>query len=359
MTQATLISLKEFRSDPRNTMDPRAREAANQNGFPVVGNHVRRRDNFGLLAGAAVALILGGMTFWMMSSHRPVPAPAVAPVKPIAPPLHVSSPAVKPAPLPMAAPGPRLGDTTRRMDAPALIMDTTLSPAASAAQAARTAPDTAAKAVKPAMGPLSADEAFADRVGNAGFDTASASVMPDPANTVVQGVMIPAVLETAINSDLPGYVRAIVSQDVRSFDGSKVLIPRASHLVGQYKSGLADGQRRAYVLWSRLIRPDGVSVALASPTTDFSGKTGIAGDVDTHFLARFGSSILLSVIDLFQAVGSAGVIISGGNSPASVVAQQDSKIPPTITVPQGTPIRVFTARDLDFSTVDGPEMSQK
>jgi len=53
------------------------------------------------------------------------------------------------------------------------------------------------------------------------------------------------------------------------------------------------------------------------------------------------------------------VVISGGTSPASVVAQEDSKIPPTITVPQGTPIRVFTARDLDFSTVGGPEISQK
>src|SRR5581483_1522469 len=137
------------------------------------------------------------------------------------------------------------------------------------------------------FGPLSPDEAFAERVGNGGVDVASATVMTDPANTVVEGVLIPAVLETAINSDLPGYARAIVSQDVRSFDGSKVLIPRASHLIGQYKSGIANGQKRAYVLWSRLIRPDGASVALGSPSTDLSGKTGIAGDVDSHFFARF------------------------------------------------------------------------
>ena len=77
--------------------------------------------------------------------------------------------------------------------------------------------------------------------------------------------MIPAVLETAINTDVPGYVRAVVSQDVRSFDGTRVLVPRSSRLIGQYQSGLQAGQKRAYVIWTRLIRPDGVSVALASP----------------------------------------------------------------------------------------------
>ena len=90
---------------------------------------------------------------------------------------------------------------------------------------------------------------------------------------MTQGTLIPAVLETAIDTDLPGYVRAVVSRDVRSFDGSKVLIPRSSRLIGQYKSGLADGQTRAYVIWSRLIRPDGVSVALGSPAVDFSGRS--------------------------------------------------------------------------------------
>jgi type IV secretion system protein VirB10 len=83
------------------------------------------------------------------------------------------------------------------------------------------------------------------------------------------------VLETAIDSDLPGYVRAVVSQDVRSFDGARVLIPRSSRLIGQYKSGVASGQTRAYVVWSRLIRPDGVSVALASPAIDDAGRTGL------------------------------------------------------------------------------------
>jgi type IV secretory pathway VirB10-like protein len=48
-------------------------------------------------------------------------------------------------------------------------------------------------------------------------------------------------------------VRAVVTQDIRSFDGSQVVVPRSSRLIGQYKSGLAAGQTRAYVMWSRLI----------------------------------------------------------------------------------------------------------
>src|SRR5206468_2658916 len=89
-----------------------------------------------------------------------------------------------------------------------------------------------------------------------------ATKLAEPANTVAQGTLIPAVLETAIDSDVPGYVRAVVSQDVRSFDGSRVLIPRSSRLIGEYKAASQAGQRRAFLMWTRLIRPDGVSVAL-------------------------------------------------------------------------------------------------
>jgi type IV secretion system protein VirB10 len=185
-------------------------------------------------------------------------------------------------------------------------------------------------------------------------DTAAArsTRMADPTNTVVQGTLIPAVLETAINSDLPGYVRAVVSQDVRSFDGRRILIPRSSRLIGEYKTGLAQGQKRAYLLWTRLVRPDGVSIALASPAVDFSGQAGVTGKVDTHFFQRFGSALLLSVLggagSLFSGGGST-VVVAGGQGAASSVAQADLQRPPTIRVRPGEPVRVFTARDLVFT----------
>ena len=118
-----------------------------------------------------------------------------------------------------------------------------------------------------------------------------------------------------------------------------------------YKRQLQAGQKRAYVIWTRLIRPDGVSVALASPGTGFDGSGGLPGKVDTHFFQRFGSAMLLSVIGGLAAASSNGasVVLGGGQTAASTALQQNGDIGPTIRVRMGEPVRVFTARDLDFS----------
>jgi type IV secretion system protein VirB10 len=194
-----------------------------------------------------------------------------------------------------------------------------------------------------------------------GFASENTSVrstrLAEPASTVIQGTLIPAVLETAIDTDVPGYARAVVSQDIKSFDGSRVLIPRSSRLIGEYKGATQAGQRRAYLMWTRLVRPDGVSIALASPAADFSGQAGIGGQVNSHFFSRFGSAILLSILGSASTLASAGagtVIVSGaGQNAASAAIQSSGNRGPTIKVRQGEPIRVFTARDLIFSADDG------
>jgi type IV secretion system protein VirB10 len=192
--------------------------------------------------------------------------------------------------------------------------------------------------------------------------------------------MIPAVLETAMNSDLPGFVRAVVSRDVRGFDGSTVLIPRGSRLVGQYRSGLSQGASRILVVWTRLLRPDGASVQIASPGGDPLGRAGQEGKVHSHFLREFTDSILLSVIGAevtnLAAQPSTQIVIGGAttgltSSATPLLAQPGaygttgttatgttggttsgtSGYPPTITVRQGAPISIFVARDLDFSNV--------
>ena len=183
-----------------------------------------------------------------------------------------------------------------------------------------------------------------------------AKAMGNPTTTVTQGTLIPAILETAIDTNVPGYVRAVVSQDVRSFDGTKVLVPRSSRLIGQYQSGLQNGQKSAYVIWTRLIRPDGASVNLASPAIGFDGTTGLAGKVSGDgFFRRFGSALLLSVVGGVGSLatgGAAGVLIGGASSSAAATAaQQDGQRGPTVRVRQGEPLRIFTARDLDFSSV--------
>ena len=199
--------------------------------------------------------------------------------------------------------------------------------------------------------------AFAARVGGVGGGPAKARAMVNPSTTITEGTLIPAILETAINTDVPGFVRAVVSQDVRSFDGKRVLVPRSSRLIGQYQAGVQQGQKRAYVIWTRLIRPDGVSVSLGSPAIGFDGTTGLEGDVNTHFFQRFGSGLLLSVVGSLGAIASGGVggvIVAGAaQSAANAAVQQQGQISPTIRVRMGEPIRVFTARDLDFSSVAG------
>ncbi len=77
---------------------------------------------------------------------------------------------------------------------------------------------------------------------------------------VPEGTLIPGILETAIVSDLPGQIRAIVSQDVYSFDGRRVLIPTGTRLIGEYQSDIVRGQKRIFVIWTRMLRDDGVSV---------------------------------------------------------------------------------------------------
>lgn len=356
--------MTEILSDPRAEMDADSLAQASRNAFPVVAGSAIGKDRGGLLAGVAMALALGGLTFFTL--HGRSETAAVAPAPTGSTPLPALSSPIAPAPTPASAasaPPPPTATQQAALDrmpasvavdpgaAPVMVYDTpapeVLPRAASGAAATGNTPAGPAQS-------LTENEAFGARVGNAGVDTASATRIADLTNTVTQGTLIPAILETAIDSDLPGYVRAVVSQDVKSFDGRRVLIPRSSRLIGQYKSGLAAGQTRAYVMWTRLIRPDGVSVALASPGVEYNGQSGFSGKVDNHFFKRFGAATMLSVISGLGALAgsSASVLVStNGSSAASVAAQRDAQIPPTVHVAQGQPIRVFIARDLDFSTV--------
>ncbi len=213
---------------------------------------------------------------------------------------------------------------------------------------------------------LNSNERFAQRLGVGGNSgPARATPMGDVSTRIIEGSVIPAVLETALNSDLPGYARAVVTRDVRGFDGSKVLVPRGSRLIGQYTTGVALGQSRAFVIWTRLIRPDGATVELASPATDALGRGGLTGTVDRHFLQRFGGAILLSLLNIGAgAVADSSdttVVIAGARAGSDAAGQtfaNDANIKPTVKVPQGSPLRVFVSQDLDFSAVGGAQPAE-
>lgn len=356
MSQETLTSTAlDLRvEDPRLVLDERSLALAGRNAYPLVARKAGGREGWGMALGTMAALLLGGATFWTMNSAREqaVPPPPVA-EKPVPAPVIVPA-APPPAPKPVVALQLPTPAPSKPSTAPVMVFDVSTGPAGAPAVAASAPANPGEGGAKQAPQGLSDTETFASRMGGSPVETVSATRLANPGQTITQGTFIAATLETAIDSDLPGYARAIVSQDVLSFDGKNVLIPRSSRLIGQYKSGLAAGQTRTYVMWTRMIRPDGVSVALASPGTDYAGQSGLSGEVDSHFLQRFGSATLLSVVGGLGALAGSGtslVVSSGGQSAASVAAQRDAQIPPTVHVAQGQPIRVFTARDLDFSAV--------
>jgi type IV secretion system protein VirB10 len=324
---------------------------------PEVGRPASAAEGLGLAIGIIGAAAIGGFTMLSLAHHK------TPPVVKVAPPVAIVQPRAEPiAPIPIAAvtpptkpvvPAPVASSTALP---PLLVVDDGTAPPPSS-PAARTSAAGSAPAT-PAKTDVffSPDEQFAARTGDEAVPTSHARKLEHPDKIVAQGTVIPAVLETALDSDLPGYARALVSRDVRAFDGTTVLIPRGSRLIGQYKSALQAGQSRALIVWNRLLRPDGVSIQLGSPATDDLGQTGLAGKVNSHFMQRFGAAILLSVVEgLAGSIGggSSNTVVlgsvGGGTGAAGVALQNDIKISPTVRVMQGTPIQVFAARDLDFT----------
>lgn len=361
--------------DPREGHSAEIIDLATRNVLPSVTQRKPKTEGLGMAVGILAVAGLGAVTLWSMDSARtaqPAAAPAQpAPGAPLPPvqleqgplvPLEAITPpggAAMPAPPPQAAmqpmPAPAAAPMGNPYAAPTVVFDSSALPLAPTPGGLPNAPGTAPGAAPTALPTGNSNDDFATRIGGVGGSSASATTSFNPRTTVAQGTLIPAVLETAIDTDVPGYVRAVVSADVKSFDGTRVLVPRSSRLIGQYKSGLQAGQKRAYVIWTRLILPDGGSVNIASPAIGFGGETGIAGKVDTHFFERFGSALLLSVVGGLSALGgNTGVIVAGGGQSAAAAAVgQSGSIGPTVRVRQGEPIRVFTARDLDFSRVGG------
>ncbi len=350
--------------------------------------------------GAPLALLIGGPVLagvllfaWLNAGRQarhaegPSSLPAARSVEAPPPPLQVDPPTVLPpatvaalppaqavvraaTPLPLSPQtaftplGPRstsLPEAAQRVRAPAMVVDlSTPDPTDAAKQAAGAAakPGTGLGGGGAAPVKLSDDESFANRVDQGEVARARTTQLGPLDHLIPQGAVITAVVENAINSDLPGYARAVVSRDVRSFDGSNVLIPRGSRLIGQYKSGEALGASRVFVIWTRVIRADGVSIQIGSPATDPLGRGGLTGKIDRHFFQRFGGAILLSVLSagtqaLANSAQPTAQVNIGNSSDASSVAaaalQQNGTTPPTITVQQGAAIRVFVARDLDFT----------
>lgn len=220
----------------------------------------------------------------------PPTLPAPAPQAVLAAPAEATM--SEPEPAPSAKP-------RNRNSSPALVFD------------AGDAGDAAGEAGSPAADvPGGAAEIVQPRAIQASRQPARAPAsVADRRATVTRGTLIPAVLETAIDGARPGYVRAVVSTDVRSSDGSRVLVPRSTRLLGEYRARAGD--KRAYVVWTQLTRPGGGTTRLAAPG-------------GAQFFDGLGKASLMSIV----------------GTPAGASAAR---------VRPGEPIRVFAGKDLDLS----------
>ncbi|MAO04764.1 MAG: conjugal transfer protein TrbI [Citromicrobium sp.] len=255
-----------------------------------------------------------------------------------------------------AAPAPvRVSGAAARMDPPDTSASSQFAPSP---QTRSFIPETQFVPVAPSQRPALPDPPTRlEESSSPSGERVRARRFENPAYTVPLGTIIPAVLETALDSTRSGSARAIVQQNVFAFDGSRVLIPRGSRLYGQYEGDLKAGQNRALVTWTRLMRPDGVTIALESDASDQLGRAGIRGRVDSKFFQRFGGALLQSVLDIGVGIATReatdGLIVALPGSVQNVTRIDQQQVTPTLTVKHGTSISVYVARDLDFLDVGG------
>lgn len=187
--------------------------------------------------------------------------------------------------------------------------------------------------------------------------------------TLAKGTFINCILETKVDTTVPGMTSCRIPENIYSMDGRTVLVEAGSRMFGEYRGALAQGQDRVFVLWTQIHTPYGVVVDLDSPGTDPLGGAGHTGEVDFHWWRRFGNALLFSLIDdsfnfatMKASERSDGVsyYTTSQDSMSELIKEamkQTGQIPPTIRINQGSRIGIFTARNIDMSSVY--ELKQK
>lgn len=177
--------------------------------------------------------------------------------------------------------------------------------------------------------------------------------------TLQAGSIIAASLITGLNSDLPGLVTAQITENVYdSVTGRTLLIPQGARLMGSYNSAVAFGQRRALVVWQRIILPDGSSVRIDNvPATDTQGHAGLADRMDRHtwqLLKGVALSTLLGVgtelrwgsseSDLIRAIRDSAQ--QSGARAGDQIVTRNLDVQPTLRVRPGWPLRIVVHKDI-------------
>ena len=183
---------------------------------------------------------------------------------------------------------------------------------------------------------------------------------------LMAGTSIAASMVSGLNSGLPGFVIAQVTENVYdTVSGRYLLIPQGARLVGKYDNVIAFGQERALVVWQRIILPDGSSLVIDNlPATDTGGYAGLADDVDLHTWKLLKGVALATVLGVGSqlAFGSADSDLvkalqqstqSTTNRAGQRLVERNLNVQPTITVRPGWPLRVIVHKDLVLRSYRG------
>lgn len=199
----------------------------------------------------------------------------------------------------------------------------------------------------------------------------------DLTRAILQGKVISAVLETAVDTDIQATVRAVITRDIYAEEGKNILIPKGSRVIGTYETNITAGQTRVTINWNRIIRVDGMSLNISSVGADRLGRAGVQGDLDNKYAQQLANSFLSSVLSVGTSLavekmsGSTGITntissLTGETTQTSgkasdyalIQATKDfmddaqdivdniAKQKPVIRIPQGERVMIMVTQDL-------------
>jgi len=182
------------------------------------------------------------------------------------------------------------------------------------------------------------------------------------------GSVIPAVMLSGINSDLPGTIVAQTRQTVYATnEPDAVVIPQGSRLIGRYSADVAYGQSRVLAAWDELILPNGSRISLRGMSAaDGQGQSGIEDQVDNHFWKTWSSALLVSFLGVAAqqsqpqnqgayntppaAAQATAAAVNSLSEVGSKILQKNLNISPTLQIRPGMAFNVMVNRSIILPT---------
>jgi len=175
---------------------------------------------------------------------------------------------------------------------------------------------------------------------------------------VFEGTVLEGVLTNHIDGGFNGPMIVMLTTDYYSHDHQQLLLPQGTRLIGQVQSVSGAGQRKLFVTFNRAICPDGFSLDLNKYTgLDPLGTTGLATNVNNHYLSSFAAAAAVGGIGGLAQVGNNGSVLDANtqirNGISAQTAQESEQILnkflnrlPVITVKEGSRARVYINQDI-------------